>query len=98
VGNEALLRTLGPAHPDTLRAKANLAITLDAQGDFFGARKLRQQAAELYLETLSPEHPATIAALANLGATLKTEGGTDPAHRPEEDRSALAMKSVTASS
>ncbi|KAF4616252.1 hypothetical protein G7Y89_g15154 [Cudoniella acicularis] len=57
---------LGPKHPDTIMAMANLALTWRQQGRFDEAEKLQVEVLDLRKEVLGPKHPDTILAIANL--------------------------------
>src|SRR5262249_23104689 len=49
-------KALGPEHPDTAALFDNLASVLQDQGDFAGARPLRERALAVREKTLGPEH------------------------------------------
>ena len=55
-------RVLGPEHPDTLRARANLASWTGHLGDAAGARDQFTALLPVIEQVLGPEHPETQAA------------------------------------
>ncbi|MCK4937157.1 MAG: tetratricopeptide repeat protein, partial [Methanosarcinales archaeon] len=57
---------LGAEHPSTLTSMNNLALTLGAQGDLEGARKIQEQVLEISRRILSSEHPNTLRSMNNL--------------------------------
>ena len=59
-------RVLGPEHPDTLGAHANLAYWTGQAGDAAGARDQYAALVPVDERVLGPEHPDTLAAHANL--------------------------------
>ncbi len=59
---------LGPEHPDTLISMNNLALTIHAQGDLAGARKLEEEALAIRRRVLGPEHPDTLSSMSNMAA------------------------------
>ena len=62
-------RILGVEHPDTIRAKVNLAVTYQYLGKYTEAEKLEIQVLDAVNRILGVEHPGTINAMANLAAT-----------------------------
>jgi hypothetical protein len=60
---------LGPKHPDTIIAMANLTLTWWQQGYSKKAEQLQIEVLELRKEILGPKHPDTIIAMANLAST-----------------------------
>ncbi len=74
---------LGPKHPDTIRAMANLASTWQQQGRSDEAEQLEVEVLELYKEVLGPKHPETIRAMANLASTWRQQGRSDEAEQLE---------------
>ena len=62
-------RILGVEHPDTIRAKVNLAVTYQYLGKYTEAEKLEIQVLDAVNRILGAEHPVTINAMANLAAT-----------------------------
>ena len=52
-------RTLGPEHPNTLTAQANLAIAYKSIGDYDKAIDLLKQSLEISERTLGFDHPST---------------------------------------
>jgi len=77
-------RILGSEHPDTLRSMGNLALTLQAQGDLAGARKLEEQVLEIRRRILGDEHPDTLTSMNNLAMTLKAQGDLAGAREIQE--------------
>jgi hypothetical protein len=73
---ELCKEVLGPKHPDTIRAMANLAATWWQQGRSNEAEPLQVEVLELYKEVLGPKHPDTIRAMANL-ATINQQSTCD---------------------
>ncbi|MDR1313430.1 MAG: tetratricopeptide repeat protein, partial [Deltaproteobacteria bacterium] len=71
---EAMERTLGPGHIDTLTCKNNLARALASLGDFLAAREMHAQALEAGERVFGPDHPFTLTSKNNLAATLMTLG------------------------
>lgn len=67
---DAFSRTLGDAHPATLAARNNLALTLCALGDLAGARGHQQAVIDARSRTLGDAHPATTVSARNLLRTL----------------------------
>ena len=59
-------RVLGPEHPDTLTARANLARWTGEAGDAAGARDQYAALLPVLERVLGPEHPDTLAARDNL--------------------------------
>jgi hypothetical protein len=52
----------------------NLALTLGAQGDWAGARKLHEETLDIRRRVLGPEHPDTLTSAWNLLGTLQDLG------------------------
>ncbi len=67
-------RTLPEDHPDLLRARQNLAITMHAQGELTGARALFERLLAARERTLPEDHPDLLAARGNLAASMKAQG------------------------
>ena len=59
-------RVLGPEHPDTLTASANLASWTGDAGDPTAARDLLAELLPVRKRVLGPEHPDTLATLSSL--------------------------------
>jgi hypothetical protein len=78
---EACRRLLGSEHPDTLMAMNNLALTLNAQGDLAGERKLGEQVLEGRRRLLGDHHPDTTVSAWDLLQTLLESRDTDAAGR-----------------
>ncbi|KAJ7260178.1 hypothetical protein C8J57DRAFT_1514884 [Mycena rebaudengoi] len=62
-------KLLGPEHPDTLIAMANLGATYRGLWKLTDAEALEVVVLEKRKKLLGPEHPDTLSAMANLGAT-----------------------------
>jgi len=69
----ALVRRVLAYDPLTLSTKQNLAVTLHAQGDLPGARKLYEAALDARTRLLGAEHPATLATMQNLALLAQDE-------------------------
>jgi len=67
-------RPLPDDHPSLLSAKADLALTLRAQGDLSRARKLLEEAVAGRRQKLGEHHPDTSAAEWELAMTLQKLG------------------------
>ena len=101
---------LGPRHPDTIRAMANLALTYRQQGQLDTAEKLETEVLQLQKQVLGSRHPDTIWAMANLASTYWQQGRFDSTELedlqievlelrkevlgPEHPDSILAMKNL----
>ncbi|CZR68366.1 uncharacterized protein PAC_18265 [Phialocephala subalpina] len=72
---------LGPKHPDTITAIANLASTWRKQGRSGEAEKLEIEVLDLQKEVLGPKHPDTITAMANLASTWWQQGRSHEAEK-----------------
>jgi tetratricopeptide (TPR) repeat protein len=70
---------LGPDHPDTAIATANLATTFWRLGRYTDALPLHQGALAIAEATFGPDHPNTAAPTASLAATLWQLGRPDEA-------------------
>jgi len=81
---EARQRILGGAHPGTLTAMGNLALTFLAMGDLPGARALAEQVLEAFQRILGEEHPDTLMAMNNLAGTLSAMGDLPGARALQE--------------
>ena len=57
---EALRRTLGHEHPDTLACEANLAVTLRAQGRTPEAEQLQRRMLSVMTRVLGENHPMCV--------------------------------------
>jgi len=75
---------LGAEHPDTLTSMNNLAVTLGAQGDLEGARKIQEQVLEITHRVLGAEHPNTLTSMNNLAITLRAQGDLEGARKIQE--------------
>ena len=69
-------KALGEAHPDTLTAKNNLAVTLGRLDDVARARQLQEEVLATRRKVLGKEHPNTLGAARNLHRTLDVQGDT----------------------
>jgi tetratricopeptide (TPR) repeat protein len=87
--NTAIAKQLGPDHRDTAASLNNLAVLLEAQGDFGAARPLHERALAIREKQLGPDHPGTAASLNNLAGLLRAQGDFGGA-RPLYER-ALAI-------
>jgi len=74
---DARERVLGPEHPDTRDARANLAYWTGEAGDPAAARDLFAALVPMYERVFGPEHPDTLDARANLARWSGQAG--DPA-------------------
>jgi tetratricopeptide (TPR) repeat protein len=79
---------VGERHPDTLKARANLAVSLLALGDAAGAADLEREVLADLVDVLGERHPDTLIARANLAANLGALG--DAAGAAELERQVLA--------
>jgi len=77
-------RILGAEHPNTLTSMNNLALTLGAQGDMEGARKIHEQVLEITLRVLGAEHPSTLSSMNNIAETLRAQGDMEGARKIHE--------------
>lgn len=57
---ESRERTLSREHPNTLVSINNLALLLQAKGDYAAAEPLNRRALKARERTLGPEHPDTL--------------------------------------
>ncbi|MEI2814950.1 MAG: toll/interleukin-1 receptor domain-containing protein [Microthrixaceae bacterium] len=78
-------RILGDDHPDTLTAKANLAVSLRALGDAAAARTLQQDVLDARRRILGDDHPDTLTAKANLAVSLRALGDAAAARTLQQD-------------
>ena len=67
-------RLLGPERPDTLRARANLAVSYWSAGRTDEAIALLEAVAADRARLLGPEHPSTLTARGNLAAWSESRG------------------------
>jgi tetratricopeptide (TPR) repeat protein len=72
-------RILGPEHPDTLMAHANLATSYRSAGRTSDALELLEQVLADRERILGPEHPDTLTARANLATSYWSAGRTSDA-------------------
>ncbi len=82
-------KLLGAEHPDVASSLNNLALLLDAKGDYAGAEPLYREALAMRRKLLGAEHPKVAASLNNLAALLHESG--DYAGAEPLCREALAM-------
>ena len=71
-------RVLGPEHPDTLAARANLASWTGEAGDAAGARDQFAALLPIRERVLGPEHPDTLHARNNLAYWTGRAGDAAP--------------------
>jgi hypothetical protein len=67
---------LGPEHPATLGAMADMAVTLRDAGDLAGARQLCEKVAGVRTKVLGREHPDTLKPSINVYALMWEQGDT----------------------
>jgi tetratricopeptide (TPR) repeat protein len=82
----------GPEHPDTGERLNNLAILLQAKGDYVAAEPLYRRALAIAEKALGPEHPSTGASLDNLALLLKAKGQYEAAEPLNRRALAIAEK------
>ena len=70
---------------DTLQSMNNQSMILDQQGDFAGAKNLKEEALAISSRILGPEHPDTLQLMNNLAFTLQQLGETTRARQLLED-------------
>ena len=75
-------RVLGPEHPDTLRARANLARWTGEAGDAAAARDQFAALLPVHERVLGPEHPDTLGTRGNLARWTGAGGGPGRGPRP----------------
>jgi tetratricopeptide (TPR) repeat protein len=78
--------TLGPDHPDTLRAVSNLGKAYLDAGRAQDAVTLLEPAQEKYKATLGPDHPATLVSRDILAYSYEAAGKLDQEERLLQDR------------
>jgi len=69
-------RRLGPEHPDTLSARANLATSYRSAGRTAEAVTIEERVVADRERLLGPEHPDTLGARANLATSYRSAGRT----------------------
>jgi tetratricopeptide (TPR) repeat protein len=74
----------GHEHRDTLTTMNEIAVTLRAQGDLEGARKINEQVLEISRRTLGEEHPVTLNTMNNLAEQLRAQGDLEGARKIHE--------------
>lgn len=67
-------KTSGPDHLDTATSLHNLALLLDAKGDYAAAEPFCRRALAIREKALDPDHLDTVVSLHNLAVLLKTTG------------------------
>eukprot|EP00741_Cyanophora_paradoxa_P021725 tig00000241_g20969.t1 len=67
-------KELGLEHPDVASTMQNLAIMLNAQGDYAAARRMYEEALMLRKKALGPEHPDVAMTMQNLAVVLNAQG------------------------
>ena len=75
---------LGPDHPHTVLALANLASSYSDMGQYQQGMELSEQVLEMRREILGPDHPDTVSAMANLASSYSDLGQYQQAMRLEE--------------
>ena len=75
---------LGPDHPDTITARANLASSYSSAGRTGDAIAIEERVAADRERVLGPDHPDTITARANLASSYSSAGRTGDAIAIEE--------------
>ena len=85
-------RILGPDHPDTLSAAANLATSYWQAGRTGEAISIEEKVAAAAVRILGPEHPDTLTAQANLAASYRQAGRTGEAIAILEKVAAAAVR------
>ncbi len=65
---------LGAEHPDTAKSLNNLAVLLQAQGDYAEAKPLYERALAIHEKALGAEHPDTAVSLNRLASLLGDQG------------------------
>jgi tetratricopeptide (TPR) repeat protein len=89
---DTALRLLGPEHPDTLAARANLASSYWQAGRTADAITILEEVAAESVRLLGPEHPDTLAARANLASSYRQAGRTADAITIEEEVAAERVR------
>ncbi len=69
-----------------------LALTLSAQGDLAGARKLQEEVLDIQRRVLGPEHPETLASMNNLADTMRARGELAGARKLQEETLAICRR------
>jgi tetratricopeptide (TPR) repeat protein len=85
-------RILGPDHPDTLSAEANLATSYWQAGRTGEAISIEEKVAAAAVRILGPEHPDTLTVQANLAASYQQAGRTGEAITMLEKLAAAAPR------
>ena len=86
------VRILGPAHPATLTAQANLAASYDQAGRTGEAITIEEKVAAGRLRILGPEHPDTLTAQGNLASSYCQAGRAGEAITIGEQVAAAAVR------
>ncbi len=71
---ETRRRFLGEDHPETAQSYSNVAINLDAQGDYAQAQPLHEKAVAINRRVLSRGHPQSAECDNNLAGNLAAQG------------------------
>src|SRR5438552_4048893 len=87
---EVRSQVLGPEHPDTLRSRNRLAVTLWRQAKFMEAEADFRKLIKLEEKAIGPEHPNTLSSRHRLAAVLYREGKY--AEAEAEDRQVLKLR------
>ncbi|MFL6417733.1 MAG: tetratricopeptide repeat protein [Bryobacteraceae bacterium] len=66
-------KALGPDHPDVATGLNNLAVLLQAKGDYAAAEPLYRRALAIDEKALGPNHPSMKTIRENLQVLLRTE-------------------------
>jgi len=82
---QRLLVDLGDDDPSALRAMGSLGVTVRAQGDLRGARRLQEELLVASRRVLGDDHPETLKAMGNLAITLSDQGDLRGARRLQEE-------------
>jgi tetratricopeptide (TPR) repeat protein len=77
-------RTLGPEHPETVKAMAARANIYFERGRMDDARRFYTETLALSQRVLGPEHPDTLLVMSNLGLVMQLQGRLDEARRLDE--------------
>ena len=67
-------KAVGPGHPNTVAAQANLAIVYRELGNLTGARDEDQRVLDTFRQIFGESHPSTIIAMTNLASDLALLG------------------------
>lgn len=76
---DALVRVLGPEHPDTVAAMINVATQYEHIGKYAEAEEVLLRTVGIWRK-LAPEHPNALSATNNLGNLYRVQGRLPEAH------------------